>query len=170
MNARAFLAAVLIFACAGCAAKAAPPQATPEPSLIASRGKSFSLAEARRKVAFRPFLPARDYVDVAMLPAFFGGDNPKNWGIGLEYAVNGKRFALSEWPQRGQSLTAYASAKKEGNCTDVHTFLTQHAHRANGYIWSTPRGIVMTLQPDFNADRRAMAAEFHRLERRGVCR
>jgi hypothetical protein len=170
MNARACLAAVLIIACAGCAAKAAAPQATPEPTLISSRGKSFSLDEARRKVAFRPFLPARGYVDVAMLPAFFGGDDPKNWGIGLEYAVNGKRFALSEWPERGQSLTAYTIAKKEGECTDVHTFLTQHAQRANGYIWSTPRGLVMTLQPDFNADRRAMAAEFRRLVRRGICR
>jgi len=170
MNARAVLAAVLIIACAGCAAKAAAPQATPEPTLISSRGKLFSLDEARRKVAFRPFLPARNYVDVAMLPAFFGGDNPKNWGIGLEYAVNGRRFALSEWPQRGQSLTAYASAKKEGECTDVHTFSTENAHRANGYIWSTPRGVVMTLQPDFNADRRAVAAELRRLVRRGVCR
>jgi len=170
MNARAFLAAVLMLACSGCAAKAAAPQATPEPSLIATRGKSFPLSEARRKLAFRPYMPARDYIDVAMLPAFFGGDNPKNWGLGLEYSVNGKRFALSQWPQRGQSLVAYVAIKKEGDCTDVHTFPTQHAKRANGYIWSTPRGLVMTLQPDFNADRRAMAAEFRRLVRHGICR
>lgn len=170
MNARAFFAAVLVVACAGCAAKAATPQATPAPSLIASRGKAYSLDEARRKIAFRPYLPSRDYVDVAMLPAFFHGDDPKNWGLGLEYAVNGKRFALSEWPQRGQSLSSYPNAKSEAECTDVHSFATLHATRANGYIWSTPRGLVMTLQPDFDADRRAMAAEFRRLARRGICR
>ena len=134
MNARAFLAAVLVLACSGCAAKAAAPQATPEPSLIATRGKSFPLSEARRKIAFRPYMPSRDYIDVAMLPAFFGGDDPKNWGLGLEYSVNGKRFALSQWPQRehmrlvlrGSTVTTVTPAScalystKERSCAKAH--------------------------------------------------
>ncbi|GAC1413413.1 MAG: hypothetical protein NVSMB64_23690 [Candidatus Velthaea sp.] len=166
------------FALAGCAGgtskaaaeKTAPP--TPIPYLVGQRGVSTPEADALSAISFRPFIPTRHYLDVALLPSFSGPDTPANEGIGYEYAsTGGRRYVLSEWPANGGSVKGYPSlALREAACADVHGFPGSTMTKTRGIVWMTTRGSVMTLQPDGGSDARTLQAEWRRIIRRGACR
>lgn len=146
------------------------PPATPPASIVARMGVEMSEPAARHEIAFRPFSPPRRIVAVALLPPFHGDDTRANRGIGFEYAdANGRRYALAQWPANGGSITRFEPlAQPESGCADARTF--SRGTTPNGIVWSTTRGLIMTLQADGTNDARTLEIEWKKLIRRGVCR
>jgi hypothetical protein len=145
------------------------PVANP-PSIIERMGMPMGEPEARHEIAFRPFAPPRRILGVALLPPFHGSDERVNRGIGFEYAdVAGRRYALAEWPANGGTIARFAPlVEAEPDCPDAHTFSRGAGPR--GIVWSTSRGLVMTLQADGANDARTLEWEWRKLIRRGACR
>ena len=108
--------------------------------------------------------------DVALLTPFHGESNlSRNEGIGLEYSTrDGRAWILSEWPRNGGTLAEFAPLPAFGGCTDVHAVGGREHPR--GVVWSTPRGLVLSLTPDGSAEPKTIEAEFRRLVERGACR
>jgi hypothetical protein len=127
-------------------------------------------SEARHGIAFRPFAPPRHIIAAALLPPFRGDDVRANRGIGLEYTdADVRRYALAQWPANGGTLKRYGPlSEPEPGCPSARTFL--RSRPPNGIVWSTPKGIVMTLQADGANDAQTLQAEWKKLVRRGVCR
>jgi hypothetical protein len=156
-------------------ASCVPAYAQAEPaaqalSPFARRGFVTDRATAERAIAFRPFVPDALPEHVALLPPFHGDQVSANEGIAYAYGRRGRTWILSEWPRNGGTLSAFAPypGAREANCTDVHAVGGNTKPR--GVVWSTPRGIVLTLTPDGSADPRTIVTEWHRLVRRGACR
>jgi hypothetical protein len=149
----------------------AVPMPAPRPTSIVERmGKPMSEPEARHGIAFRPFAPPRRILVAALLPPFHGNDERANRGIGFEYAdLAGRRYALAEWPANGGTIARFAPlVEAEPNCPDAHTF--SRGAGPNGIVWSTARGLIMTLQAEGANDARTLGLEWRKLIRRGVCR
>lgn len=159
---------LLLPACGG--GKHSPsPDATPtENSYLSHRGQVEALRSALGGVAFKPFIPAREIVETALLPAYNGGaDVRANRGIGFEYISKREAFVLSQWPGAGMpgphdlgtidgcQLTAYDIAGGEGG--------------KQGALWSSGR-VVSDLVAAGNATNRETFEEARRLIRRGACR
>lgn len=147
------------------------PPATPEPTTIVGRmGEAMSEAAARHLIAFRPFAPPRQILAAALLPPFRGADERANRGIGLEYAdAAGHRYALAQWPANGGSIERFPPlAEPEPSCNAARMFA--RGTTPNGIVWSTPHGIVMTLQADGANDAQTLRSEWRKLLLRGVCR
>jgi hypothetical protein len=149
---------------------AAPAQAEPEPAIssLAQRGFVTDRAAAERAIAFRPFVPERAPLGVALLPPFHGGQLSKYEGIGYEYARHGRDWILQQWPRNGGSLSAFADLPPDGACSDVHAVGGRKSPR--GVTWTTPRGLVFSLTPDGTAEPRTILTEFRRLVALGACR
>jgi hypothetical protein len=149
---------------------AAPAQAEPEaaPSALSQRGFVTDRAAAERAIAFRPFVPERAPLGVALLPPFHGGQLSKYEGIGYEYARHGRDWILQQWPRNGGDLSAFGSLPAYGACTDVHAVGGRKSPR--GVTWTTPRGLVFSLTPDGTAEPRTILTEFRRLVHLGACR
>ena len=143
----------------------------PRPTSIIERmGVAMAFPAARHAIAFGPFTPPRHIVGVALLPPFHGEDTRANRGIGFEYAdLAGRLYALAEWPANGGTLAHFPSlGAQEPECPDARTF--SRGTRPNGIVWSTTRGLIMTLQADGANDARTLELEWRKLIRRGVCR
>ncbi len=149
----------------------ARPSPTPgRPSTIAARmGEEMTESSARRNIAFRPFAPPRRILGVGLLPPFHGDDTRANRGIAFEYTdLNGRRYALAEWPANGGTIDNFLPmARAVPECARVRTFA--RGTGPNGIVWSTARGLIMTLQPDGANDARTLESEWLKLIRRGAC-
>jgi hypothetical protein len=149
------------------------PAPTPAPrptSIIERMGVVMDEPAARRAIAFGPFAPPRRILGVALLPPFRGDDTRANRGIGYEFAdLAGRRYTLAEWPANGGTLDHFPPLDAgEAGCPDVHTF--SRGRRPNGIVWSTTRGLIMTLQAGGANDARTLELEWRKLIRRGACR
>jgi hypothetical protein len=144
---------------------------TPAPTALGRRGFETDLPTAVRAISFRPFIPGHP-TDVALLTPFHlavqEASTSRNEGIGLEYARDGRAWILSEWPQNGGTLAEFAPLPAYRSCTDVHAVGGREHPR--GVVWTTPRGLVLSLTPDGSAEPKTIEAEFRRLVERGACR
>ena len=133
------------------------------------RGTITDRAVAERSVAFRPFAPDGAATEVALLPPFHGDPRLRaNEGIGYRYGRRGRAWLLSEWPRSGGDLNAFAGLGRDGPCGDVH--VVGGTAKPRGIVWSTPRGLVLSLTPDGDAEPAVIIAEFRHLAGRGACR
>lgn len=147
------------------------PTPTPSPATIAGRmGVEVTRSAALHGIAFVPFTPPRAVVVVALLPPFHGEDTRANRGIAFEYrAFDGRRYALAEWPAHGGGIDRFAPHEPaEPECSSARSF--PRGAQPNGIVWSTARGLVMTLQADGANDARTLESEWIKLIRRGACR
>jgi hypothetical protein len=143
----------------------------PPPATIAGRmGVEMPESAARHGIAFRPFAPPRRILTVALIPPFRGDDVRANRGIAYEYIdATGRRYALAQWPSNGGGTSGFIPLPQpEPGCPDARRF--SRGPRPSGIVWSTPRGLVMTLQADGASDARTLETEWRRLIRRGACR
>ena len=168
------LTALLTVSAAFCAAPVRAQDSTPPPKpLVEQRGMPMSAQEAMERVTFRPFVPAANYSQVALLPAFHGEDKdtPQNRGVGYEYTSAGHTYLLREWPLAGGTLDHYPAMKPLGTCSTGRTILGP-PEDSRGVAWTTT-ALVFALQPDTfggPTDVRALHAEWARLIKRGACR
>lgn len=122
-----------------------------------------SLAELRRNVDLRPFVPVPNPLAYAALPGLGGPDTPANRGVGIEYvAPSGTRMILSEWPKQSYQLNFISKDLTATPCTPV---IFMHENIA----WTSKRGALMTLIADGEASRGAIEREARRLLARGAC-
>ncbi len=116
------------------------PQTEPT-MLILNRGVDMPLESVVPKISFRPFLPAAQIARIAVIPPLGGEDARQNRGIAVEYSVGGERLLLSEWPRQNFALIVGESDLGATPCA-------VRAYKADGAIWLSRTGLVMTLQPD----------------------
>jgi hypothetical protein len=162
------LTAVALAACCG---RAQAEDSTPAEHLaIARMGTIVRMAEARHAIGFRPFDVPREIVAVALIPPFHGDDSRASRGVAIEYAdIAGRRYVLAQWPRNGGNLEAFAPLEPADEaCGDAATF--PRGTPPSGIVWSTPHGLIMTLQPDGASDARIVRQEWKKLIRRGACR
>lgn len=170
MNARdVFLPAVLAFSVlsAGCAAKASgtADAASPQPTglLAASRGVVMTLAGAVRHIGFAPFIPSPQIAAVAVIPALSDAkDRAAPVGLAIEYESRGDALLLSQWPRDGLTIDVGGSDLTARPCAPV-------AYKADGLLWTTRNGRVMTLQPDGAVEPSRIRREAGRLLHAGAC-
>lgn len=156
-----FVAALVTAACSNGGEETA--KKTPPPLLAAQRGVVMPLAAAVREIRFRPYVPAGQLLAVAAIPGLGGNDSPATHGIAFEYAHRGRALLLSEWPRQGLNVAV-------GNTPVARTPCVPVAISKNAVIWSPRRAqIVISLQPDGDADRRFIDDEARRLITRGAC-
>jgi hypothetical protein len=145
------------------------PAVSPATTIVGRMGLEMTESAARHGINFRPFAPPRQIVAVALLPAFHGDDERANRGIGFEYTANGRRYALAQWPANGGTIERFAPlAQPEPGCAAARMF--SRGASPSGIVWSTPHGLIMTLQADGANDAQTLQAEWRKLIRRGVCR
>jgi len=163
--------ALLVAAAGPVFAEPTTPPATPSPYVISRLGIETPERDALSGIGFRPFVPSRHPLAVALLAPFHGADTVANRGIGYEYAGDrGRMYVVRQWPSNGGSIRGFPTiALGEAACPDVHAFGGTNS-KPRGLVWTTPRGLVFTLQPDGAPDTRNLEAEWRRLVRRGACR
>lgn len=136
---------------------------TPPPLLAAQRGVVMPLAAAVREIRFRPYVPAGQLLAVAAIPGLGGNDAPATRGIAFEYAHRGRALLLSEWPRQEFDVAVGSTPVARTPCVPV-------AISKNAVIWAARRAqIVISLQPDGDADRKFIDDEARRLITRGAC-
>ena len=149
----------VLLTAAACAKKAEQPRSAQTPApvstlLIESKGVTMPLGLAVRSLHFRPFIPSGQILQVAVIPPL-NVDEQRNHGIAIEYAASSHALLLSQWPRAGAGITARP-------CAPV-------AYKADGLLWATRNGLVMTLQPDGTIDASRLAREARRLLLGGAC-
>ena len=91
------LCVLLCIALSGCGyrivrdASATPvpvPTTTAPNDLIGQRGQSVPYRKAAAGIAFKPFIPSNQLLDVALLPEMRGEAVRANFGIGFEYRLS----------------------------------------------------------------------------------
>ena len=144
--------------------KATPEPIPTPPSLISKLGVSTPFEKAVRGISFRPFVPSRQLVDVALIAPLRAkdDDNRHNRGIAFEYAASGHAMALSEWPLHGDHFSA-GVAEIGGTPCEIAPF------KADGVRWTTRGDLLMTLQADGKIKPSRVQAEARRLLQRGAC-
>jgi hypothetical protein len=157
---RRFCVIALAALCA-CSGRKPAPQITAPPLLIDSRGTTMPLERAIVRVGLVPYIPAQA-LSFAVLPPLGGLDTRANRGFGVEYQTGHNAMLLSEWPRQRFAI-AFGVAGVPRNCVPVHYSTTNVA-------WTTPRNLVMTLQPDGPVGPSAVDREALRLVRSGACR
>lgn len=142
----------------------------PGQSIVGRMGTIVPESQARRGIAFSPFAPPRVIIAVALLPPFHGDDTRLNRGIGFEYADDaGRTYALAEWPARGGTIVRFPALDPgDDGCPTARRFA--RGRRPSGIVWSTPHGLILTLQSDGKNDARTLQIEWQKLIRRGACR
>jgi hypothetical protein len=155
-------------ACGGGGDKAAA-DATPTPEAGLTRlGEVTPLRTALAGIAFRPFIPARQIVETALIPAYNGGeDTRENRGIAFEYVSFHQSYILSEWPGKGKAGPRHVAT--EQGCEITSYDIGGGTAGRQGALWSNGR-IAAKLIPSGNASDRATFAEARRLVRLGACR
>jgi len=153
----------LVSSITGRAHRTPEPSPTPD-SLVSKRGVSMPLEQAVRGIAFHPYIPSLQIIDVALIAPLGVRDKDEraNRGIALEYAVSGHALVLSEWPLHTLHLTV-------GDTELAATPCTLTPFKPDGVMWSTPGRLLMTLQADGNIKPSRIFAEARRLLRRGAC-
>jgi len=170
---RDLLAGALALALAACAHAPAPaPTATPDGPrtpdasaaglLLDQRGVAMPLAKAVREIGFRPYVPPGLFLAVAVIPPLGNDDSVANRGIAFEYGRRGAAFILSEWPRQGFHIAAGGRDATATPCTLV-------PYSRNGVVFTTPHGLVMTVQPD-GASAAAVRTAARALIAHGACR
>jgi hypothetical protein len=171
---RSLAAALFGLALAACSSAPAPaptpgpdgprvPDASATGLLLDQRGVAMSLEKAVREIAFRPFLPPVHYIAVAVIPPLGNDDLPANRGIAFEYGPRGAATILSEWPKQSFQISVAGRDASAAPCKPI-------AYSQNGVVWTTPHGLVMTLQPDGRTSAAAIAARARALIAHGACR
>lgn len=160
--------AALLIACAliACGRSAPGPSDSPAPAtglLIDGRGVPTTLAKAVRQISFRPVLPVPDPLAIAVIPPLGNQDTIATRGIAFEYDANGISMLLSEWPAQNFRIAFRALDATASPCTIV-----RYMH--DGVVWTTPHGVVMSLQPDGEATIATVRREAQALLARGACR
>jgi|SRR5579862_5291295 len=138
------------------------PAATPPPMLVDQRGTAMPLEQVVTHIAFRPYVPAQALA-FAVLPPLGDLDTNEHRGIGIEYTAGRYAMLLSEWPKQGFQIAFGKGDSILIPCTPTHYSTTNLA-------WTTPGGLVMTLQPDGTVEPSAVDKEARRLIREGACR
>jgi hypothetical protein len=110
---------------------------------------------------FRPFIPSGHILQVAVIPPL-NVDQQRNHGIAIEYAANSHALLLSQWPRAGFTISVAAADVTARPCAPV-------AYKADGLLWATRNGLVMTLEPDGTIDASRLAREARRLLLGGAC-
>ena len=162
-----FAAAVLCTACGGSKDAHAQDPPSPQPSaralLIDSRGVVMPLADAVKTVRFVPFIPSAQIVSVAVIPPLSdAADRNAQPGLAIEYESGGDALLLSQWPRAGLNISVGATNATSRPCAPV-------AYQADGLLWTTRNGRVMTVQPDGSVLASRIAREADRLLRAGAC-
>jgi hypothetical protein len=161
-------ACAFLSACAGSKGKAAPQPTPTEDTYLSHRGQVMPLRAALAGIAFRPFIPAREIVETALLPPYNGGDDTrKNRGIGFEYLSRREAYVLSQWP--GTGLPGPQSLGSIHGCELTAYPIAGGATGKHGALWSNGR-IASDLVPAGNADDHDTFEEARRLIRRGACK
>lgn len=170
MTARTLVLAAALLSCAlaaGCGGKTSAPEDTASPQatgmLIASRGAVMPLAVAVRQIGFVPFIPSEQIAAVAAIPPLSDAkDRAAPPGLAIEYESHGDALLLSQWPRAGLNIAVGGSDVTDRPCAPV-------AYRADGLLWTTRNGRVMTLQPDGIVDASRIWREADRLLHAGAC-
>lgn len=168
MKRRAALLAALAL-CAACGGKGAQTRSTPLPQasarelLIDSRGVVMSLADAVKTVRFVPFIPSAQIISIAVIPPLSdAADRNAKPGMAIEYESGGDALLLSQWPRDGLQIDVGTTSTTSRPCAPV-------AYKADGLLWATRNGRVMTLQPDGTVPASRIEREANRLLRAGAC-
>ena len=154
----------LVFACAivlvagACAHKSAAPQPSQAPMLIDDRGIVMPLEQAVTKIDYRPWVPPRQVLKVAVIPPLGDLDTPSHRGIAFEYQFGNQAMLLSEWPKQNFTLLFLRGEN-----------ITYTPCKADGVAWTTKTKLAMTLQPDGNVNPKDVDAEALRLIAQGAC-
>ncbi|MGH7716530.1 MAG: hypothetical protein ACREML_11100 [Vulcanimicrobiaceae bacterium] len=164
-----FILVLLVSACGGKGRGNADPDATPtSDTYLGHHGEVMPLRRALAGVAFRPFLPAREIVETAVLPPYNGGDDTRiNRGIGFEYISKREAFVLKQWP--GSGLPGPHNVGTISGCQITAYDMNGGAAGKQGALWSNGR-IASNLIPAGNASDRETFDEARRLVQRGACR
>jgi hypothetical protein len=156
---------VALFALGACshqASSAAASAASPPPMLVDQRGTTMPLEQVVTHIAFRPYIPPQTLA-FAVLPPLGDLDTNEHRGIGIEYLAGNDAMLLSQWPKQAFSIAFGKGETVLVPCTPTHYSTTSLA-------WTTPRGLVMTLQPDGAMQPAAVEREARRLIKAGACR
>jgi hypothetical protein len=160
------LLALLAAALSACGGGRAPQPAPTENSYLSHRGKVMPLRTALRSVDFRPFIPAREIVETALLPPYNGGDDVrKNRGIGFEYISQRQAFVLSQWP--GPGLPGPQDLGTIDGCALSAYSIAGGTTGKSGALWTNGR-IASNLVPAGNATDHDTFEEARRLIRGGA--
>jgi hypothetical protein len=164
-----FILVLLVSACGGKGGGGADPDATPtSDTYLGHHGEVMPLRSALAGVAFRPFIPAREIVETAVLPAYNGGDDTRqNRGIGFEYISKREAYVLKQWP--GSGLPGPRTVATIDGCTITSYEINGGAAGKQGALWSSGR-IAANLLAAGNASDRETFEEARRLVRLGACR
>jgi hypothetical protein len=155
-----FIAAVI--ALSACSGQNHPASdASMPPLLIDGRGTTMPLEQVVTHIAFRPYVPAQA-IAFAVLPPLGNVDTNDHRGIGVEYLAGRNAMLLSEWPKQGYTI-------QFGHRGAVHECRPEH-YSTTSVAWTTPNGLVMTLQPDGPVDATGIDREAQRLIGAGACR
>jgi hypothetical protein len=154
--------------CAACSARGArhqsPDAQVSQQLLIASRGEVMSLPDAVKTADFTPFIPSAQIAAAAAIPPLNDAQGRRAVpGIAIEYESSGDAFLLSQWLRGGLPIAVGAEDLTSRPCAPV-------AYKADGLLWTTRNGRVMTLQPDGPVPEARIAREVNRLLRAGACR
>jgi len=123
--------------------------------LIDSRGVVMPAAQARSNIAFRPVVPA-GALAIAVVPPLGGTDSHATHGFAVEYKNGTHKLLLTQWPRNGMDVAV-------GDFNAVHRPCAPVAYKADGLLWATRNGLVMTLQPDGTVSGSRLASEARRL-------
>ena len=164
-----FILVLMVSACGGKGGGGASPDATPtSDTYLSHRGEVMPLRSALGGVAFRPFIPAREIIETAVLPAYNGGDDTRaNRGIGFEYTSKREAYVLKEWP--GSGLPGPRNVATIDNCQITSYDISGGSTGKQGALWSNGR-VVSNLVAVGNASDRETFEEARRLVRLGACR
>lgn len=164
-----FILVLMVTACGGKKGGDASPEATPtSDTYLSHRGEVMPLRSALGGVAFRPFIPAREIVETALLPPYNGGDDNRfNRGIGFEYVSKHQAYALRQWP--GSGLPGPRNVATVDNCQITSYDIDGGAAGKQGALWSSGR-VAFNLVPVGSASDRETFEEARRLVRLGACR
>jgi hypothetical protein len=173
MRAPRRLAVLLSLVLAGCGGghRAAEPSTSPSPAptletLLHHKGSVLPYEAVAAAIAFRPFIPSRRPIGIALIPPFRGADAADRRGIGFEYESDGALFVLQEWPLSGPEPTAYLPARvRLDGCTRVYRFPVDA-----GLITTTASSRIYALQIDGPKNPELVRKEAVRLVSRGLCR
>jgi hypothetical protein len=160
---RRFWIIALLALCACGGKKHADSNVTPPPLLIDDRGTTMPLEKVVTHLSFRPYLPAAQALAYAVLPPLGDADNDRHRGIGIEYAAGNTAMLLSEWPKQKFAIAFGNGAASVQPCVPTH-------YSPQAVAWTTPGGLVMTLQPDGTVAPAAIDREARRVMRAGACR
>ena len=171
---RSLAAALVALAISACSQGPAPaptptpdgprtPDASATGMLLDGRGVAMPLADAVRVISFRPFLPKAKIAAFAVLPPLGNEDSLANRGLAFEYVFAGRKLIVSEWPAQNFRIALGGRDASANPCTPV-----PYSH--NGVVWTTPHGLVMTVQPDGPADAALIARVARALIAGGACR